>query len=82
MTRNQPCLRFGKLAVQMGFITPEQLAAALAMQELETPPQRRMIGLILFDEGWLTTVQIEQVLTGIFLQPQRPAQRTVVDAPG
>jgi hypothetical protein len=41
-----------------------------------------MIGLILFDEGWLTTVQIEQVLKGIFLQPQRPAQRTVVDAPG
>ena len=79
MASNQHCQRFGELAVKMGFITPGQLEAALAKQELENQSNHhRVVGLILYDEGWLTTNQIEQVLKGIFLQPERPADRVVV----
>ncbi|PLX94483.1 MAG: hypothetical protein C0619_02820 [Desulfuromonas sp.] len=74
MTCNQHCLRFGELAVKMGFITQGQLNAALVKQEEENRLNRhRVIGLILHDEGWLSTAQIEEVLKGIFLQPERPA---------
>lgn len=74
MTCNQHCLRFGELAVKMGFITQGQLNAALVKQEEANRLNRhRVIGLILHDEGWLSTAQIEEVLKGIFLQPERPA---------
>ena len=74
MTCNQHCLRFGELAVKMGFITQGQLNDALVKQEEENRLNRhRVIGLILHDEGWLSTAQIEEVLKGIFLQPERPA---------
>lgn len=75
---NEHCLRFGELAVKMGFISPAQLDVALAKQEDENRlNQHRVIGLILHDEGWITTAQIEQVLKGIFLQPERPTDRAV-----
>lgn len=79
MSCNQHCLRFGELAVKMGFVSPAQLEAALAKQDEENQSNHhRVIGLILFDEGWITTAQIEQVLKGVFLQPERPLKRTVV----
>lgn len=77
MSGNQHCLRFGELAVKMGFISPHQLDAALSKQEEENRLNRhRVIGLILHDEGWMTTSQIEQVLKGIFLQPDWPADKS------
>lgn len=76
MSCNQQCLRFGELAVKMGFVTPVQLETALAKQEEENRANRhRVIGLILFDEGLMSTEQIEQVLNGIFLQPEVPRDR-------
>ncbi|MDT8419535.1 MAG: hypothetical protein RQ754_03825 [Desulfuromonadales bacterium] len=78
MTCNQHCLRFGELAVKMGFISQGQLNAALLKQEEDNRLNRhRVIGLILHDEGWLSTAQIEEVLKGIFLQPERPADGSV-----
>lgn len=79
MSFNQHCLRFGELAIKMGFVTPAQLDSALAKQvEENRSNHHREIGLILYDEGWITTSQIEQVLKGIFLQPERPADKPVV----
>lgn len=76
MSCKQQCLRFGELAVKMGFVSHDQLAAALAKQDEENRQNRhRVIGLILYDEGWITTEQIEQVLNRIFLQPDIPGQR-------
>ena len=78
MACNPHCLRFGEQAVRMGFITPTQLEAALVTQEKENQSnQHRVIGLILFDEGWLTTQQIEQILNGIFLRPEFPKKHTM-----
>jgi len=73
MACSQHCLRFGELAVKMGFISPGQLESALAWQEEESRANHhRVLGLILFDEGWIETGQIEQVLKGVFLQPEKP----------
>ena len=73
MSCNHQCLRFGELAVKMGFISHVQLKAALVKQQEENQSNHhRVIGLILFDEGWISTMQIEQVLQGIFLQVDRP----------
>ena len=60
--------RFGKIAVDKGFITPEQLKLALSEQvddELLRNPQR-VIGSIFFDKGWMTYQEIELVLKELF----------------
>lgn len=60
--------RFGKIAVDMGFITAEQLKLALASQvddEVSGNPHR-VIGSIFFERGWMTYQEIEQVLKELF----------------
>ncbi len=52
--------RFGKIAVDMGSITAEQLKVALVEQvedDLVGKPHRP-IGCILFEHGWITGKQI------------------------
>ncbi len=58
------CLRFGKVAVDMGFVTAKQLNVALAEQVEENyfNGQHRPIGSILFEHGWITNKQIDIVL--------------------
>lgn len=58
------CPRFGQLAVEMKFITPDQLKEALCCQiEEELAGQkRRLLGAILFSKEWMTSEQIEQVM--------------------
>jgi hypothetical protein len=58
------CLRFGKVAVDMGFVTIKQLNIALAEQVEENyfKGQHRPIGSILFEHGWITNKQIDIVL--------------------
>jgi len=62
--------RFGKIAVDLGFITPEQLKLALSEQVdddlLDNP--HRVIGSIFFDKGWMTYQEIETVLKEFFKQ--------------
>ncbi len=56
--------QFGKIAVDMGFITSEQLTEALAEQvedSLSNKPHRS-IGSILFEHGWITRDQINFVV--------------------
>jgi len=62
------CPRFGHLAVDMGYVTPEQLKEALGEQvddNLAGHPHR-ILGAIFFDRGWMTPGQIDEVLNRLF----------------
>jgi hypothetical protein len=62
------CSRFGKMAVEMGFVTADQLKEALVEQfddEISGRPHR-LIGRILFEHGWITLKQIDKVLDKLF----------------
>ncbi len=62
---------FGKIAVDMGFITAEQLTEALAEQAEDSLSNRphRFIGFILSVHGWITNGQIDIVLDILFKVP-------------
>jgi len=62
-------LRFGEIAIRKRFISREQLREALEEQVaneqyLRLKP-RKLIGEILYDQGWITQNQIEIVLQEI-----------------
>lgn len=60
--------RFGVLAVEKGFITPDELFEALRVQvqdEIEKGTHR-LIGEILLDRNSMTPAQIDEVLKLIF----------------
>lgn len=62
------CPRFGAIAVDMGFVTPDQLKAAITKQiedDLSVRPHR-VIGRIFFEDGQMTHKQIEEVLNVLF----------------
>jgi hypothetical protein len=62
------CPRFGKVAIDMGFVTLEQLKRALVEQcddEFSGKPHR-LIGKILFEQGWITPEQIDKVMDRLF----------------
>ncbi len=62
------CPRFGMIAVDKGFVTPDQLKEALAKQiedDLSARPHR-VIGRIFFEDGRMTHRQIEEVLNVLF----------------
>ena len=68
------CPRFGKIAVEMGFVTVEQLKKALGEQfedEISGRPHR-LIGRILFENGWVTPAQIDNVLDILFKDKKKP----------
>ncbi len=58
------CPRFGQLAVELGFITMEQLKEGLAEQANDniTHKPHRLLSEILFEKGWITNKQILKVL--------------------
>jgi len=59
--------RFGVIAVEKGFITPEQLFDVLKIQISEDlkPTKHRLVGEILLDEGHITAAQIKEVLNSM-----------------
>jgi hypothetical protein len=59
--------RFGVVAVEKGFITPEQLIEAMKIQILENlgDTNNSLIGQILLEKGFITTEQIDEVLKTI-----------------
>lgn len=63
-TANIHCPRFGEIAVEMGYITPEQLKEALSEQVDNhfTYKPYKLIGEIFIHKGWMTMKQIEIVL--------------------
>ena len=59
--------RFGNIAIEKGFITPQQLIAALNIQitgEIKDG-KHRLIGQILFDLNYMTTEQIQMTIEQI-----------------
>ncbi len=60
--------RFGKIAVDMRFITAEQLTEALAEQAEDSFSNKlhRPIGKILFDHGWITRDEINFIVLRLF----------------
>jgi hypothetical protein len=58
------CERFGAVAVHKGFSTIEQVKQAIAEQIDDDVQGRehRLIGTILYQNGWITEEQIELVL--------------------
>lgn len=51
---------FGKIAMQLGLLTKEQIDAAIAIQELEDKP--RPLGEILVDKRYLTQQDLQKIL--------------------
>lgn len=58
------CRRFGQVAVERGFITPEQLKEALTEQVADdlANKRHRLLGDILFEKNYISADQIETVL--------------------
>ncbi len=58
------CHRFGKIAVDLGFVTIERVLEALIEQVMDNVfnKRHRLIGEIFFDKGWMTFKHIEEVL--------------------
>ncbi len=63
--------QFGKIAVDMGFITAEQLTEAIAEQAEDSLNNRphRYIGYILSEKGWMTKQQVDIVIDILFKAP-------------
>lgn len=53
---------FGQIAIRRGFVTTEQLDAALSMQHERPVGTPRLLGLIMLDEGLITTAQMIEIL--------------------
>lgn len=62
------CLRFGQIAVELGFINESQLAEGLASQVRQElgSRQHRLLGQILFEKDWMSAAQIDEVMTALF----------------
>ncbi|MBW1888658.1 MAG: hypothetical protein JRI52_09975 [Deltaproteobacteria bacterium] len=56
--------RFGFMAVEMGFITLDQIIEAMKIQVREDleKPKHRLIGEILVDLGFMNPSQVDEVL--------------------
>jgi hypothetical protein len=62
------CRRFGKIAVDEGYASPERVKMALEEQvsdDLADKPHR-LLGAILFEKSWITPEQIDAVLKKLF----------------
>jgi len=62
------CKRFGQIAVEMGFVTSEQLKVALMEQVDEDLAGRphRYLGSVFIGKDWMTEKQVEAVLYKMF----------------
>lgn len=67
--------RFGEIAVRMGFVNREHVKKALedqiASHSFARLRPRKLIGEILFDNGWLTLKQIEKVTEEIIKESSK-----------
>ncbi len=60
----ESCYRFGKIAIDMGFVTIEQVLIALIEQAMDNffKKSHKFIGEILSERGWITSEQVKIVL--------------------
>lgn len=56
--------RFGTVAIKKGFVEPEHIFEAMEIQILENleGTEHRLIGQILWEKGYITTKQIDEVV--------------------
>ena len=56
--------RFGTIAIKKGFVEPENIFEAMEIQILENleGTEHRLIGQILWEKGYITTKQIDEVV--------------------
>ncbi|MEA1948684.1 MAG: hypothetical protein U9N83_15445 [Thermodesulfobacteriota bacterium] len=56
--------RFGTVAIEKGFVEPEHIFEAMKIQILEDleGTEHRLIGQILWEKGYITTKQIDEVV--------------------
>jgi hypothetical protein len=56
--------RFGTVAIKKGFVEPEHIFEAMEIQILENleGTEHRLIGQILWEKGYITTKQINEVV--------------------
>jgi hypothetical protein len=56
--------RFGTVAMEKGFVEPEHMFEAMKIQILENleGTEHRLIGQILWEKGYITTEQIDEVV--------------------
>ena len=56
--------RFGTVAMEKGFVEPEHMFEAMKIQILENleGTEHRLIGQILWEKGYITTKQIDEVV--------------------
>ena len=56
--------RFGAVAIEKGFVKPEHVFEAMEIQILENleGAQHRLIGQILWEKGYITNKQIDDVV--------------------
>ena len=59
--------RFGTIAIEKGFISLDHLLAALKIQVVEDLEgiEHRLIGQILLEKGYITSIQINEVLNSM-----------------
>ncbi len=64
------CIRFGKIAVQKGYVSEEKLIEAMKSQLEDDLHGRkhRLIGKVLIDLKYMDASQVEDVLNEIFKQ--------------
>jgi hypothetical protein len=62
------CRRFGKIAVDLGYVSPERVKKALEEQVTDdfADKPHRLLGAILFEKGWITPEQMDAVLKKLF----------------
>ena len=60
--------RFGTIAIDEGYVSPERVKMALGEQVNDYIAGRshRVLGAILFEKGWITPEQIDGVLKKLF----------------
>lgn len=70
------CIRFGIIAVEMGFVTSQQIKSALSEQVDDeiSGKSHRLIGKILFEHGWMTPEQIDQVMNQLYKENEELEQ--------
>mgnify|MGYP005662807401 CR=1 FL=1 len=72
-------LRFGEVAVALGYVTRDQVDAALALQRIEARAERphRMIGAILVSQGALDSRRVSEILDALVKAARSRRTRTV-----
>ena len=62
------CSRFGTIAIELGYLSRQQLMQALDEQVDDDLGRRphRVVGAICFDHGWMTPTEIDKVLNAMF----------------